>query len=34
MRICDHHNVPRAWNQHYADPALVDSAADPLLSLV
>jgi SAM-dependent methyltransferase len=31
MRICDHHNVPRDWNQHYADPANVDLAADPLL---
>jgi SAM-dependent methyltransferase len=31
MRICDHHNVPRNWDQHYADPAHLDSAADPLL---
>jgi SAM-dependent methyltransferase len=31
MRICDHHSVPRDWNQHYADPAHIESAADPLL---
>ena len=31
MRICDHHIVPRNWDQHYADTANVDSAADPLL---
>jgi SAM-dependent methyltransferase len=31
MRICDHHNVPRNWDQHFADPAHVDLAADPLL---
>jgi len=31
MRICDHHIVPRNWDQHFADPAHVDSAADPLL---
>jgi SAM-dependent methyltransferase len=31
MRICDHHNVPRNWDQHFADPAYVNSTADPLL---
>ena len=31
MRICDHHNVPRNWDQHFADPAHVNSAPDPLL---
>jgi SAM-dependent methyltransferase len=38
MRICDHHIVPRNWDNHYAalggsrrDPANVDSHADPLL---
>jgi SAM-dependent methyltransferase len=31
MRICDHHIVPRNWDQHFADPAHLDSAADPLL---
>jgi tellurite methyltransferase len=31
MRICDHHIVPRNWDQHYSDPAYVESAADPLL---
>jgi len=31
MRICDHHIVPRNWDQHYAEPAYVDSLPDPLL---
>jgi tellurite methyltransferase len=31
MRIWDHHIVPRNWDQHFADPAHVESAADPLL---
>jgi SAM-dependent methyltransferase len=31
MRICDHHIVPRNWDQHFADPAHIDSPADPLL---
>jgi SAM-dependent methyltransferase len=31
MRICDHHIVARNWDQHFSDPAHVDSAADPLL---
>ena len=31
MRICDHHIVPRNWDQHFADPAHVEPAADPLL---
>ncbi len=38
IRICDHHIVPRNWNQHYAalgssrsDPTYVDSLPDPLL---
>jgi SAM-dependent methyltransferase len=31
MRICDHHIVARNWDQHFADPVQVDSAADPLL---
>ena len=31
MRICDHHIVPRNWDQYYADSEHVDLAADPLL---
>jgi SAM-dependent methyltransferase len=31
IRICDHHIVARNWDQHYADPAHVDSPTDPLL---
>jgi tellurite methyltransferase len=31
MRICDHHSVPRDWNQHFADRDYTDPAPDPLL---
>jgi len=31
MRICDHHSVPRNWDQHFADPAYVNSTPHPLL---
>jgi SAM-dependent methyltransferase len=31
MRICDHHIVPRDWDQHYSDSANIHFAADPLL---
>jgi SAM-dependent methyltransferase len=31
MRICDHHSVPRDWNQHYSDPARTDAGPDALL---
>ena len=31
MRICDHHNVPRDWDQRFADPNFIDSPPDPLL---
>jgi tellurite methyltransferase len=31
MRICDHHIVPRNWDQHFSDPANINSSPDPLL---